>query len=333
MLTRTAMRSSAIEVLRTNDAESQRLLRDLSEYGILMVPPGFLRETPETFPRGVWIRLFELIKTGELAHRTTEPGYIESRSAHAPWERQNRIEVILDENRDGAPLEVDCLPVVSFPMAFHVERCKNLRNKEESCAGRDDLWNWVLEPLLDGLFKSQRVVTICDSYLVNHVLGIDLGRDPVWHGLTWLLNRIESNSIEHNLLTEVRLVGRERDPDGGRGTIEAVRQRFQEIFRTLGLSRLKLQVTVVPESAFVRQPGLSRAFHDRFVMFGTRRAITFGSGLDNLTRQSGDLAASTLSRSWNYAAAYGEEVGELLVQLQRRSGNGCSFLVGEGTAL
>lgn len=330
MLSRTALRPSALEVLRTNGAESRRLLKDLGEYGILMVPPGFLRQAPDRFPQAVWIRIFELIKTGELAHRTTEPGYIEVRSAHAPWNPLNRIEVILDEDVEGAPLEVDCLPVVSFPQAFHVERRRNLRNKEESCAGRDELWKWVLEPLLDGLFRSQRIVTICDSYLVKHLLAIDLTRDPVWHGLTWLLHRIESNSADQRLRTEVRLVGRERAPDGHDGDIDTVRKKLVDIVNVLDLGHLELEVTVVPESAFKTNPALSRAFHDRFVMFGTRRAITFGSGLDNLTRQSGDLAVSTLSRSWSYSAAYGEEVGEFLVQIQRRTNPGLPFSVGLG---
>ena len=319
MLTRTALRASAVEVLKTNQRESKRLLDDLGEYGILMIPPGFLRAAPEVFPESVWIRLTELIKVGEIAHRTTDPSYIESVTATPPWGRYDRIEVILDEEQEKAPVTVDCLPVSSYSDAFHLERCRKLRNKSEMCDDRDDLWEWVFEPLLDGLFKSQRKITVCDNYLAKQISGVDLDRDPTWHGLTWFFSRLQENSVAQGLQTSVRLVCRERDDGAEHPSVSKVESKLRDIANTLRLDNLVIEVIVVPDEVCVRRPDLSAAFHDRFILFGNRRAITLGSGLDNLTRRDGDLARQTLSRAWNYAADYGVAVAPLLVQLQNQT--------------
>jgi len=328
MLTRTALRPSAVEVLKTNQRESKRLLDDLGEYGILMIPPGFLRSAPEVFPESVWIRLTELIKVGEIAHRTTDPSFIESVAATPPWGRHDRIEVILDEDQEKAPVTVDCLPVSSYSDAFHLERCRKLRNKSEMCDGRDDLWEWVFEPLLDGLFKSQRKITICDSYLAKHIQSIDLDRDSTWHGLTWFLSRLQENSAAQGLETAVRLVCRERNDGESTASTSLIEKKMKDIVRDLGLDRLAIEVTVVPDGVFGKRPDLSSAFHDRFVIFGNRRAITLGAGMDNLTKRTGDIAQQTLARAWNYASDYGQVVAGLLFELQAKTPKTNHFCVG-----
>ena len=328
MLTRTALRASAVEVLKTNQRESKRLLDDLGEYGILMIPAGFLRAAPEVFPESVWIRLTELIKVGEIAHRTTDPSFIESVAANPPWGRHDRIEVILDEEQKKAPVTVDCLPVSSYSGAFHLERCRKLRNKTEQCGSRDELWEWVFEPLLDGLFKSQRKITVCDSYLAKHIQSVDLGRDSTWHGLTWFLARLQENSEVQGLETTVRLVCRERNDGETPASTSSIEKKMRDIVRELGLDWLKIDVTVVPDGVFSRRPDLSSAFHDRFVIFGNRRAITLGSGMDNLTKRTGDMSQQTLARAWNYASDYGHVVSDLLFELQAKTPKTNQFCVG-----
>jgi hypothetical protein len=327
MLTRTALRASAIEVLRTNQRESRRLLDDLGEYGILMIPPGFLRSAPEVFPESVWIRLTELIKEGEIAHRTTDPSFIESVAVAPPWQRHDRIEVILDEDQERAPISVDCLPVSSYSGAFHLERCRKLRNKSEQCSSRDELWEWVFEPLLDGLFKSRRKITICDNYLAKHIQNIDLGKDPTWHGLTWMLSRIQDNSAMQDLGTTVRLVCRERNDNDTQISTLSLQGKMEEIVRHLGLDLLEIEVTVVSDRVLDRRPDLKSAFHDRFILFGRRRAITLGSGMDNLTKRKGDMSQQTLARAWNYASDYGLLVADLLHELQHNTPTSHQFRI------